>query len=110
MTDQSPTRNSHDWGAIVGSAIGYLAFAAGLFMWAIGVPITAIEKIQGIAIPAEAGLLTVALVIYAVVSGIGWFIVRASLGARHLATRITLWVYLALLAVGLVVIMVVNSS
>lgn len=110
MTDQSPTRNSPDWGVIVGSAVGYLAFAAGLFMWAIGVPITAVEQIQGIAIPAEAGLLTVALMVYGVVSGIGWFIVRASLGGRHLATRITLWVYLALLAVGLVVITVVNSS
>lgn len=97
-------------GKVAGATFGYVLIACGLFLWIVAVPVTIAELVQHIKLTDEAGLMVLALIGYGAISGFGALLVRSVLGKHHLAARVTTWIYLILLGLGILTALVVNSK
>lgn len=92
------------WGRALGASVGCIIFAAGLYFVYISIP-TVTAKFSSPPLDSEdQQLLILTLIAYAIVAAIGLIVIGASMGARHVSTRIGFILYVALLVGGIVVI------
>lgn len=91
--------------ATAGTIVGWLVLALAIIVWLIVIPLTGSALFFASQITVEAGFATIGAVVYGVAGAIGFSTIAAS---EHRSSRPALWIYLALLAIVVFVVVALN--
>lgn len=91
--------------ATAGTVVGWLILALAIVVWLVVIPLTGSALFFANRITVEAGFAIIGAVVYGVAGAIGFSAIAAS---EHRSSRPALWIYLAPLAVAILVAIVLN--
>lgn len=91
--------------ATAGTVVGWLFLALAIAVWLVVIPLTGSALFFAGRITVEASFATIGTIVYGVAGAIGFSAIAAS---EHRSSRPALWIYLALLAIAILVAGILN--